>query len=267
MKNQSNIKNTSQRKKFLAVNYLGDYSKTIGSISLKVGGIRTELEIPLPTENVSAESMLPLFQELTNFLVEMSVKSAEKEGRTISCQKGCGACCSQLVPIKELEIGHLKRIVDDMPDLQKAIIHEKFNQATQQLAEANLLEKLRRPQNLNNDQRTQLALDYFKLNIPCPFLENQSCSIHPHRPMVCREYLVTSPVKHCSTPKKGKIIGVKIPRKVSFAVTRLTKQKKKSQKSSWFPLILIMESQQKSDNKQKLQSGGDWLKEILTKLS
>lgn len=45
-----------------------------------------------------------------------------------------------------------------------------------------------------------LALDYFKLSLPCPFLESESCSIHSFRPTSCREHLVTSPSALCSIP-------------------------------------------------------------------
>ncbi len=253
--------------KYLHAVYSNSKTVAMTSISMTIGGQPVTLKIPLPTEKVTADTMLPLFQELTNFLVEMSVKSAEKAGKQVSCKKGCGACCSQLVPITELEVSHLKKVVDEMPVAQQTEVHKKFQHAAQQLAAANLLEKLRRPQNLNKDQRIKLGLDYFQLDIPCPFLENQSCSIHPHRPMACREYLVTSPVKNCSTPQLGEIDGIQVPRKVSYAVTQLTKQKRKSQ-SDWLPLILALEHHpQEPANKQKLQPGIDWLKEILAKLS
>ena len=262
----SNNTYISQRK-HLPVKYSGNRTLTTASISMTIGGQPITLDIPLPTEKVSAETMLPLFQALTNFLVDMSVKATEKEGKQISCRKGCGACCSQLVPITKLEANYLKKVVRKMPDSRQSVIHTKFKEALKQLAEAKLLEKLKRPQNLNKDQRIQLGLDYFKLDIPCPFLEDQSCSIHSDRPMACREYLVTSPVKSCSEPHLGEIEGIKIPRKVSHAVTRLTKQKKGTSGASWSPLILILENQQKVAHKQKLQSGVDWLKEILSNLS
>ena len=44
----------------------------------------------------------------------------------------------------------------------------------------------------------KLAYRYFDLGIPCPFLEDESCSIHEDRPLRCREYLVTSPAAMCA---------------------------------------------------------------------
>jgi hypothetical protein len=39
---------------------------------------------------------------------------------------------------------------------------------------------------------------YFLQGVACPFLEAESCGIHPDRPLACREYLVTSrrPLRH-----------------------------------------------------------------------
>jgi len=40
---------------------------------------------------------------------------------------------------------------------------------------------------------------YFDARIPCPFLEHGSCGVYPERPMVCREYNVTTPASLCAT--------------------------------------------------------------------
>jgi Fe-S-cluster containining protein len=40
---------------------------------------------------------------------------------------------------------------------------------------------------------------YWSLKIACPFLEDESCSIYADRPMICREYHVTTPVGYCES--------------------------------------------------------------------
>ena len=54
----------------------------------------------------------------------------------------------------------------------------------------------------------------------CPFLEEESCSIHPDRPLVCREYLVTSPAELCAGPTQEGVTPVAVP-KVSPAARGL----------------------------------------------
>ncbi len=75
---------------------------------------------------------------------------------------------------------------------------------------------------------------YFALGVPCPFLEDESCSIHPERPLVCREYLVTSPAELCAGPEQEGVTPVPVP-KVSMAARGL-----QDEKDDWFPLAMLM---------------------------
>ncbi len=58
---------------------------------------------------------------------------------------------------------------------------------------------------------TPLGLRYFALGIPCPFLEDERCTIHSIRPLRCREYMVASPAENCAHPETKEVIGVKPP--------------------------------------------------------
>ena len=53
---------------------------------------------------------------------------------------------------------------------------------TAQLKEAGLLPQLLQREHLNDEEYTALATAYFQQQIPCPFLEDESCSIHAERP-------------------------------------------------------------------------------------
>ncbi len=59
---------------------------------------------------------------------------------------------------------------------------------------------------------------YFALAIACPFLEDERCSIHEHRPSICREYLVVSPPMHCASLDAEHVRRVTIPVPVSSAL-------------------------------------------------
>ena len=50
------------------------------------------------------------------------------------------------------------------------------------------------------DVGDELAAAYVAQGVPCPFLENERCTIYAQRPAVCREHLVTSPPPHCGEP-------------------------------------------------------------------
>lgn len=73
-----------------------------------------------------------------------------------------------------------------------------------------------------NDKLRRIGIRYFELGMDCPFLENQSCSIHPYRPTVCREFLVTSPAEACATLISPEITGVPMAINMPHSLAKLT---------------------------------------------
>jgi Fe-S-cluster containining protein len=90
------------------------------------------------------------------------------------------------------------------------------------------------------DAQRQVGVLYFRQGIPCPFLDGESCSIHPHRPLSCREYLATSPADHCSTPEQSKVERVELPGKVSHALYRFG-DGSGSDAPRWVPLLFALD--------------------------
>jgi hypothetical protein len=88
------------------------------------------------------------------------------------------------------------------------------------------------------DSARQLALDYFYQRIPCPFLEDESCSIYPIRPLICREYLVTSPPEHCFDPATLQTVPVHLPLNLSRVLTRIGAELENDSRG-WIPLLFL----------------------------
>ena len=84
----------------------------------------------------------------------------------------------------------------------------------------------------------QLALDYLYVRVPCPFLEDESCSIHPIRPLACREYLVTSPPEHCFDPATLKAVPVPLPLYLSRVLGRMGAEIENDARG-WIPLLFL----------------------------
>jgi len=60
----------------------------------------------------------------------------------------------------------------------------------------------------NIDRRMAVALAYLDARVFCPFLDAGSCSIYADRPLICREFLVTSPAANCAAPTPDNIDAV-----------------------------------------------------------
>lgn len=169
-------------------------------VELTVNGRRLPLRVAVPAGRVHPSTLLPLYRSLADHLTDLAVRAAVAAGHTVSCKKGCAACCRHLVPVSPLEARELVKIVECMPEPRRSIIRERFADVRRRLeAEApHVLARLLRPQDCSRDEAVSLGYEYFRLGIACPFLEDESCSIYAERPVDCRQYLVVSPARHCA---------------------------------------------------------------------
>ncbi len=236
-----------------------------GTVNLTVGGKPLQLEFSVPAGRVSARSMLPLFRSLTDAFVNMGEEHARTRGLTVSCKKGCGACCRQLVPITEIEAIELRQMVQEMPEPRRAEILRRFQQAREKLQSAGLLEKLEHPEQITAPEIIPFGLQYFSQGIPCPFLEEESCSIHLQRPLACREYQVVSPAEFCARPQDEKVQGIEMLAEVS-RVVRLIHADKATPPNRWVPLILALEWADAHPNETPDRLGTEWTDELFINL-
>jgi Fe-S-cluster containining protein len=207
-------------------------------VGLKVWDDQVEMEMTLPAGQTRLEGLLPVFQKVADAFVDIAVQRAGAEGRAVSCRKGCGACCRQLVPISEVEARRIGRLVEELPEPRRQEIRTRFERARERLSEAGLLPKLEDRESFADGDALSFGRTYFQLGIPCPFLEDESCSIHADRPIACREYLVTSPAANCADPKPGVIDMVELPGKVWTALARADSAGRASRFIAWVPLVL-----------------------------
>jgi Fe-S-cluster containining protein len=212
----------------------------VARVRFAVSGVPVDAEIPLPSQPTAASELLPVFRAITEVVVGVAVQQAEAAGQKVSCKAGCGACCRQVVPITEMEARLLRDLVEALPEPRRSTILARFADARRRLQEGGLLAKLDQPDQLGEEDLRAFGLEYFALGIPCPFLEDESCSIHPDRPLACREYLVTSPAENCSRPTAETVRMVQLAGKPSAAVSRLGMDAA-PRRSPWVPLVLALD--------------------------
>ncbi len=112
------------------------------------------------------------------------------QGRTISCAKGCSACCRQAVPLSPADVLLLSEAMEEMDSERRAGIEAGFRRIASALREAGMDEA----------PLIDQGRDYLALRLPCPFLADDACGVHSHRPLVCREHLVSSAAELCWDP-------------------------------------------------------------------
>jgi Fe-S-cluster containining protein len=210
-------------------------------LALRIGRERVRIRARVPRGPVSLPEFLPVVQALTDAVMAAVARGVEREGRPISCGPGCGACCRQLVPIGEAEAVHLQDVLKAMSGDRRDRILQRFSAAAQTLTESGLLDALTAASGARSrDERREIGLRYFRLGIPCPFLEEESCGIHPHRPLACREYVVTSDPRHCGSLESGRVEMVELPHRPSAVFYRFG-DGKGAAPARWLALPLALE--------------------------
>jgi Fe-S-cluster containining protein len=210
-------------------------------VELTVKGRQLKMQFDVADAVVPPGDLLPLFRAVAESIMDIAVRDLAQAGTRISCKMGCGACCRQLVPISAMEAREIGRVVARMPEPRRSEIRRRFAEALKKFEEAGLLEVLRDPTSVGKERERTLGTEYFALRVPCPFLENESCSIYADRPISCREFLVVSNPEHCAEPTPENVraimplagpIGSKVPK-----IDLLPNGKP----VEWVPLILALE--------------------------
>lgn len=209
-------------------------------LKMRLGAAPFEMRVRLPAGPASAESVLPFARRFSDAVIASVVEETTKTGRAISCRAGCGACCRQVVPVTETEARRLRKFVEAMPEPRRSAIRERFAQAQRVFAEAGMLEQLVEPHETRTARWSEFAVRYFRQGVACPFLEDESCSIYEERPLICREYLVTSPAENCAQVATRPVEGVGMPVRVSRQLGRLTSTEP-DRDFRWIPLVVSLD--------------------------
>lgn len=151
-----------------------------------------ERGLPIPAavaggENLRLADLARLAMAWSDILVREDMAQAVTRREPVTCGKGCAACCRELVPVSPAEAFALRELLDSLAPERIAARETRFQET---------LEALRRAAEADPWLSHEPAR-YFGLYLACPFLDDEACSIHPDRPLACREHLAVSPASHC----------------------------------------------------------------------
>jgi len=245
-----------------------------GNIGLTIHGIPMEFDLTVPAKPVKPQRMLPIFQQMANTMVDFSIEGVKAEGESISCKASCGACCRQSVPIAESEIYHIADFVESMPEPRRSVIKKRFADGAEHFHKTGWFDRtidLRKTAAEKGPEQTmkewvEIVLSYFREQVACPFLENESCSIHEVRPVACREYMVVSPAQNCSDLSPSNVRGVNLLIKPSQALNKLGVSGRLD--SIGFPvLIRALELAEMFPENFPEKTGPEWMKDFFTELA
>jgi Fe-S-cluster containining protein len=237
------------------------------NITLGTSEWKLSATIQVSTDPMQVGDMLPLAWSLSDAIVARTQRSVEEQGHAVSCREGCASCCRMLVSTAEPEARYLARLVAAMPEPRQSDVRARFADAARKLDEAGLLDRLRQPGEWLEDEYSRIGEAYFGLQIACPFLDDERCRVYAHRPVACREHLVTSPSELCRTPGHEDTRKLRIPLPVFNAVARWQVEPGRHFKERWVPLIMALEFAAAQPDDPPARPGTELLSEFLTTLS
>lgn len=189
-------------------------------LTLRIGGAPLAVTAPQPPRRGRLDALLPALHAIDNAAIGHAVRKTEASGAAVSCAKGCSACCrAQPVPVTPPEAFALLALVEAMPSARRTEVEARFADRTRRLQDAGLANAfLERDPDLTAHAARDFATNYFQLGLFCPFLEDDACSIHPQRPFVCRQYLVTSDPALCTDPFVNPVAVIPMPLRAASAM-------------------------------------------------
>jgi Fe-S-cluster containining protein len=207
------------------------------AIGLAEGKFKASAIVPAGQTNLT--QILPVIQSLEDSLIEGVSAQLAEAGKPVSCKVGCAHCCRQLVALNLFEAEALAAWIQTLPESRRQHLAERFHQTLLKISAAGLLERMvNEDWIVESNTAEKLALDYLYQRIDCPFLEDEQCSIYPMRPLLCREYMVTSAPEHCIDPAAGQNEPVRLPLLFSLSMQSIASELE-SDSRGWIPLLFL----------------------------
>lgn len=237
----------------------------VAKFSLTILGDQYECSASLPDGSVPVSQLLPVIFAITDLVVGVQKDASLQDGDSISCRAGCGACCRQAVPVTRAETWFIAGLVASLDEDRRREIESRFNAALARLEESGLLAIFEGEDISDPDTVRNLSLHYFNLGIPCPFLEDESCSIHEARPLRCREYLVTSPAANCTNPFGLPLKPIPMPVRPSETLAYIGRGDE-SAPPAFMPLVLALKWVARQREREPTMPAPEILKNFLAAL-
>jgi Fe-S-cluster containining protein len=187
------------------------------ALNTPAGQVTTAVEVP--TQLIPVTAIVPMMRRLGEEAQSLETARSGDSGKTVSCSKGCAACCRVLVPLSVPEAFALREWVSSMPTEQQARLAERLAHTKTLLLSRGLWQQLsalcETPAHPDDDALEAINRAYYDLRMPCPFLEEELCTIYEERPAACRELLVTTPAEQCEDLVKNPVESIAVPVRVS----------------------------------------------------
>ena len=201
-------------------------TKVIG-LELDILGKTVGFRIGVEKNQARLSDIVPLARTLSKKITEVVFQRIRSDGGHIPCCEGCSICCSNLVPLSVPEAFRLNEEISAAPPNRRESIRRACILASRLI----LSQKPPGPSTHQNGKASpacQADLNpvsdwYASLNLACPFLDNDLCTIYEQRPLACREHFVEGSARACRG-QRGTAAVLQMPVRVLNALSQLASE-------------------------------------------
>ena len=198
------------------------------TLELNVFNTKVNIEIGVEKKQAKLADIVPLARTICTKICDVTIQNIISNGDQIPCCKGCSAlCCRYLVPLSVPEALRLKEEITEAPTHKRELIWKECLSASRYIL-------YKKPPNKFKHQSVAASSDksadlnpisnwYRSLNLDCPFLHENICTIYEQRPLACREHYVTGSA--CKFEEKNSAIKLlEMPIHISDALGQLASE-------------------------------------------
>lgn len=178
------------------------------------------MAIIVRNSRANLSDLTTITHQVCNKVIETLTNNDDPNFQNISCKKGCSHCCKYMVSLSSAEAFFLHNHILSMPaDTRRSTLHSFLRAA--RIISANRIPNMDASQMTEYEELHAISNWFNKLNLTCPFLKNNACSIYNFRPLACREHLATNDPKGCKFSSIEKQQLVNIPFSIAQAMMTL----------------------------------------------
>jgi len=176
--------------------------KKVFDLKLDVYDNKLDFQIAASAKCVKLSAIVPTARTIASQVACAVLKNFRNQNHDVPCCQRCAPLCHELVKLSVPEVFCLAEEITKMPDYQKNIV---------------LKSHIEGPEKTLNQTKEISA----NLNLPCPFLVDDTCTIYSKRPIACRQKIAIAPF---SKDVQGRPETIAPPIDINTALVRLDAQ-------------------------------------------
>lgn len=197
-------------------------------IDLDVLGRPFHARISVPPVPIRLADVVPVARQLSSALTAFTLDQLRQQGVQPPCTKGCAACCRVLAPVSAAEALCLWEEVTALPRPERMHLLAANVQAARRVLQADPPDLSRQDADQAEPQpaqsMTEMARWYAGLDLDCPFLKDNACTVYEIRPMACREFFAHCPEAQPAGADLSGVDVVRLPYPVASALSQLGRE-------------------------------------------